>query len=51
MSILIALLIFVGVYAVAKFLLSKVSGIAELAEILAILIGVVVAASYAGIIK
>lgn len=51
MSILIALLVFVAVYAVAKFLLSKVAGIAELAEILAIVLGVAVALGYAGLLK
>jgi len=50
MTILIAILIFVGVYAVSKFLLSRVSGIGELVETLSIVFGVVAALLYAGVL-
>ncbi len=48
MTIIIALLIFVVGYVVSKFLLSKVASLAEIAEVLAIAIGVVLALIYAG---
>lgn len=43
MDILLLLLVFVAAYAISKFLLSKVNGLAELVEVLAICIGVAVA--------
>lgn len=45
----IALLLFVLGYSVSKFLLSKVAGIAELAEILSIVIGALIALVYLGV--
>lgn len=48
MDILIALFVFVVAYAIAKFLLGKVSAVAEIADILALVVGVLVALAYTG---
>ena len=50
MNILIALLVFVVVYVLSKFLLGKIASLGEVAEVLAIAIGAIVALSYAGAI-
>ena len=48
MGYFVALLILVLVYVVVKFLLGKVSALAELAEILALVCGVLAALAYLG---
>lgn len=45
-TILVAILIFIAVYVVVKFLLGKVSGLAEVADVLGIVIGVLAALFY-----
>lgn len=50
MTILITLFIFVLAYAIAKFLLMKVPAVVEIADILALGIGVLVALLYAGVV-
>lgn len=47
----VALLIFILVYVVVKFLLSKVPPVAELADILALVSGVLAALYYVGAFK
>lgn len=49
-SVLVALLLFVLGYVLAKFLLSKVPPLAEIADVLAVVLGVLVALLYLGII-
>jgi len=51
MIFFIALLLGVLAYAVTKFIISKVSAIAELADIIALVVGVLVALWYAGAIR
>ena len=51
MTYLLALLVFVGVYAVAKFLLEKVPSVASIADVVAIVVGVLAAMFYAGVLK
>jgi hypothetical protein len=46
--IFISLLIFVGMYSIARFLLYKVNGIGELVDVLSICIGILAALFYAG---
>jgi len=50
MIYLIALLIFVLVYVLVKFVLAKVPPIAELADVLAIVVAALIALSYVGAI-
>lgn len=51
LGIFIALLIFIGVYAVVKFLLSLVPPVSSLAEVLGIVIGIIAALIYTGAIR
>ena len=47
----VALLIFILVYVVVKFLLAKVKPVAELADILGLVAGILAALLYAGALK
>lgn len=47
----VALLIFILVYVVVKFLLGKVAAIAELADILGLIIGILAALWYVGVLR
>jgi hypothetical protein len=51
MVFFVALLIFILVYVVVKFLLSKVESVAHLAEILGIVVGILAALWYAGALR
>lgn len=47
----VALLIFILVYVVVKFLLSKVEPVPQLADILCLIVGILAALWYAGALK
>ncbi len=49
-NVLVALLVFVGVYAVVEFLLNLVPPLAKLSNVLAVVLGVLAALLYVGVL-
>ena len=51
MEYFVALLIFIGVYVLANWLLGMVKSLADKAEVLAVVIGILAALFYVGVIR